>query len=345
MPWRATIKPPAEILFQGLLPEQCHDCARGSVATLADAWLVLAMSAPEEVLPGTPPTFPGAREPERERTVMSLGIPIHVAEWGDPEADPVLLCHGFWDHLRSFAVLGPLLAQRYRVVAMDARGHGESGWAGAYQWTAWVTDTVHVLRSIGQPSYVVGHSFGGGQSSDVAISAPELVRKLVNIDGFGPPVESSTPTVPQEFRQYLDYRRKITHRPLWKPYRTMEELVQRRSQQNPRLSREWLDYFIYWASRETAHGWAWRADPQMAVDMGPWKPDWIGPSYRHLRMPMLAIVGSEPDTWGPLPETLLSSRLAHVPRLERVTIAGAGHFVHIERPLETAAAIQEFLAL
>ncbi len=50
----------------------------------------------------------------------------------------------------------------------------------------------------------------------------------------------------------------------------------------------------------------------------------------------------EPDTWG-LPEPWRSERLAYVPVLERAAIAGAGHFVHIEQPRETAALVLGFL--
>ena len=73
------------------------------------------------------------------------------------------------------------------------------------------------------------------------------------------------------------------------------------------------------------------------------RPDWIGLSYAALQAPLLAIIGSEPDTWGPLPEPILQDRLAHVRHLERVTVAGAGHFVHMEKPVETADIIQDFL--
>jgi pimeloyl-ACP methyl ester carboxylesterase len=44
-----------------------------------------------------------------------------------------------------------------------------------------------------------------------------------------------------------------------------------------------------------------------------------------------------------LPEDILSERLSYVPQLERCTVQGAGHFVHIEKPQETAAAILQFL--
>ncbi len=290
------------------------------------------------------PTFPGAVEPARSRRVASLGLSIHVVEWGDPEAPPLLLCHGFWDHVRSFATLAPLLARRFRVVAMDARGHGDSDWAGAYTWVTWVTDIVNVIRDIGQPVYLVGHSMSGGQTVDASRAAPELVRKLVNIDGFGPPPnDPNQMSELQELRRYLDYRRRLAQKPDWNPYPTLDELVRRRRAQNPRLSEAWLRYFLHWGARRGDDGWRWKSDPQMAAGAGPWQPDWIGPGFATLRMPMLAIVGSEPDTWGPLPEEVLADRLRHAPRLERVTIPGAGHFVHVEQPERTARAIEEFL--
>jgi len=300
-----------------------------------------------------PPTFAGAREPDRWRRVYSLGISLQVAEWGDADADPILLCHGFWDHLRSFALLAPILAEKYRVIAMDTRGHGDSDWGGAYSWRTWVTDLVHVIHDVGRPLFLVGHSMSGGQTSDAASAVPDLVRKLVNIDGFGPPpldgfgpppLDASEPPTVTEFGVYLNYRRRLATRPDWKPYATLDDLVQRRRRQNPRLSEEWLRYFLYWGARRGDDGWRWKADPQMAVGMGPWTPDWIGPGYASLRMPVLAIIGSEPDTWGPLPESILAERLRYVSRLERATVAGAGHFVHIEQPRETARVIDAFIS-
>jgi pimeloyl-ACP methyl ester carboxylesterase len=58
---------------------------------------------------------------------------------------------------------------------------------------------------------------------------------------------------------------------------------------------------------------------------------------------MLALTGSEPDSWGPLPEPLILDRVAHVAKVERAVVEGAGHFVHMERPAETAARVLAFL--
>jgi pimeloyl-ACP methyl ester carboxylesterase len=290
------------------------------------------------------PHYPGTVAPERAGTVESLGVRLHVLEWGDPAATPVLLTHGMWDHARSFAVLAPLLAARFRVIALDARGHGDSEWGAAYTWLCDVLDIVNVLRWIGRRTHLVGHSKGGGQATDGARALPALVGKLVNIDGFGPPaLPDGGKSVPVRCAEFLDARRAAAKRHAFRPYKTLDDLVERRRSQNPRLSHEWLRYFSFHGARQAADGWRWKADPSMAVGFGPWGPDWIAPSYATLRVPMLALIGSEPDTWGPLPEHILSARLAGVKELERRTVSGAGHFVHIERPVETAQVILEFL--
>jgi pimeloyl-ACP methyl ester carboxylesterase len=287
------------------------------------------------------PHISGAVPPERTHDVDSLGLRLRLLEWGDPEATPVVLTHGMWDHARSFAVFAPLLAGRYRVVALDARGHGDSERAAHYSWMADIIDIMNILRWIGRPLYLVGHSKGGGQATDAARLLPDLVLKLVNIDGFGPPPLTELPAAPAGMAQYLDQRRNL--RDSWRAYASIEDLVERRRSQNPRLSREWLRYFAYHGAQREADGWRWKSDPHMSIGFGPWRPDWIGPSYVTLRMPMLAIVGSENDTWGPLPEAELAERLAYVPQLQRCTIAGTGHFVHIEKPRETAVAVRDFL--
>jgi pimeloyl-ACP methyl ester carboxylesterase len=292
------------------------------------------------------PVFAGARPPDRSLYFESMGLRLHALEWGRQDDRPIVLCHGMWDHARSFATLAPLLAERYRVIALDARGHGDSQWGDAYNWLAWVSDIIALIRSLERAVYLIGHSMGGGQATDVARAIPERILKLVNIDGFGPPpTTGAEPPVPQRFAEFLDFRQRITKRPTWRPYPGITELAERRREQNPRLSLEWLRYFSFHGARQTAEGWVWKSDPQMALGMGPWVPEWIAPGYRTLTMPMLAITGSEPDTWGPLPAKVLDERLALVPQLERCTIAGAGHFVHIEQPEATAQAISAFLAM
>jgi pimeloyl-ACP methyl ester carboxylesterase len=296
----------------------------------------------------TDPQYPGAVPPERSRDFVSDGLRLRVHEWGDPAAAPLVLLHGAFDHGRGFDLLAPLLATRFRVLALTSRGHGDSEWDDFYAWPTDVSDAVNLMLSLGRPVHLVGHSRGGGQATDAAVWAPDCVRRLVNIDGFGPPPDGFSirgapdpRPLPARFGEYLDRRRKANERG-WRPYGSLEDLVERRRAQNPRLSREWLRYFLFFGAREIEGGWVWKTDPDFATGFGPWKPDWVAQSWPRLRMPMLAITGREPDAWQ-LSEAVAAERLARVPDLRRATVPDAGHFVHMEQPRAVADLLLGFL--
>lgn len=294
--------------------------------------------------------YPGAVAPERQRSVQSLGLSLNVVEWGDPKADPVLLTHGFSDHARSFDTFAPRLAGRFRVLALDSRGHGDSDWADAYTWPSDVLDAVNVLRDLGRPAHLVGHSRGGGLAMDAALLHPAGVRRLVNLDGFGPPPEGFEAkgmrryegTVPERLAAFFDWRRENVARRSFRPSPTLTGLAERRRQQNPRLSLPWLRYFAQQGAREVEGGFVWKVDPYAARGFGPFSPEWIAPSWRDLEAPMLAVWGDQPDIWS-LPERVRSERLANVPVLETAEVPDAGHFMHVEKPAETAAVVLDFL--
>jgi pimeloyl-ACP methyl ester carboxylesterase len=295
-------------------------------------------------------SYPGAIAPARRRFVRSLGLRLNLVEWGDPDAEPVLLTHGFYDHVRSFDTFAPLLARRYRVLALDSRGHGDSDWPDAYTWLADVLDVVNVLRDLGRPAHLVGHSRGGGLATDAALLFPQGVRRLVNLDGFGPPpagfeaegMRRYEGTAPELLAAFLDWRRSNVARASFRPSPSLDELAARRRQQNPRLSLDWLRYFAACGARAVEGGFVWKVDPYAARGFGPWRPEWIAPAWRGLAMPMLAVWGDQPDTWG-LPDPWRSERLGHVPALETAVVAGAGHFMHIEQPAGTAALVLGYL--
>jgi pimeloyl-ACP methyl ester carboxylesterase len=79
------------------------------------------------------------------------------------------------------------------------------------------------------------------------------------------------------------------------------------------------------------------------MGFGPFRPEWIGPGWKRLRRPMLAVIGSEPDTWGPIPAAIREERLSYAGDVERAVVEGAGHFVHMEKPEETADLILGYL--
>jgi pimeloyl-ACP methyl ester carboxylesterase len=311
----------------------------------------LAATLPESESLADARAYPGARAPDRTRGVLSHGVRLAVVEWGDAAAPPLLLTHGGFDFARTFDVFAPLVADAgFRVVAWDQRGHGDSEHAALYSWPADARDLVAVLDSIGsRPIPLVAHSKGGGLSSDVAAALPDRVRCLVNIDGL--PSTSEHRDVAEreraghfetELASWLDHRRRAAS--LVRKPGTLAELAARRGRMNPRLSREWLEYLVTVGARRDPDGWRWKIDPTMRFGgFGPWRPDWSLAQFRALRVPVLGILGLVPEEmgWGTHPDEI---RPFLPERAELHVFADSGHFVHIEKPRETADLVLRFLA-
>ena len=60
---------------------------------------------------------------------FSQRLRLHYVDWGNPSAPPLLLIHGGRDHCRSWDWVAEVLRDQYHVIALDLRGHGDSGWA------------------------------------------------------------------------------------------------------------------------------------------------------------------------------------------------------------------------
>ena len=118
-------------------------------------------------------TYPGARRPDRQRTVDSHGLAIAVYEWGDADAPPMLLAHGGMDFAGTFDVFAPLLAEGgFRVVSWDHRGHGDSQHAALYNWEADLRDSVAVFDSVSSDAVPVVGPLQGRQPHAAARGCP-----------------------------------------------------------------------------------------------------------------------------------------------------------------------------
>ena len=102
------------------------------------------------------------------------------------EGPLVVLAHGMGDTRNSYRFLVPVLAEGgYRVASTDLRGAGESstGWS-SYTRTDTAGDLLALIRHLGGPAVIVGHSFAGGAATIAAARAPELVSAVAEIDPF-----------------------------------------------------------------------------------------------------------------------------------------------------------------
>jgi pimeloyl-ACP methyl ester carboxylesterase len=295
--------------------------------------------------------YPGARRPDRRRTVAAHGLRLAVSEWGDARAPAILLAHGGFDFAGTFDVFAPLLASAgYRVVSWDQRGHGDSDHAELYSWDADVRDMLAVVDSIGRdPLVLVGHSKGGAIGTHLIQAAPDRVRAFVNLDGIPshkPPPDVAdherTRLLARELSGWLDHRRRAAEK-VRRPD-SLDGLARRRQRMNPRLPLDWLRYLVTIGARRDADGWRWKIDPALRPGgFGPWRASWSMARFASLPVPLLGILAteSEPMGWDTRPDEVRP----YLPAGARVVeLPETGHFVHIERPRRVAELVLAFLA-
>ena len=116
--------------------------------------------------------------------VTNGSINLHVAEDGDPSAPPILLLHGITSFGRTWDWIVPDLADRFRVLRLDFRGHGQSDRApGEYNVAGYVSDAVAALeQAAGRPCVVMGHSLGGATTAALTQRYPELLTGAIMED-------------------------------------------------------------------------------------------------------------------------------------------------------------------
>ena len=105
---------------------------------------------------------------------------LHVHEWGDRGAPPLVCLHGVTSHGGRFRRLGAHLASRFHVLAPDLRGHGLSDWEPPWSiesQLAAVLETVEVDRAVW-----IGHSFGGRLVAELAAVEPNRVERAILLD-------------------------------------------------------------------------------------------------------------------------------------------------------------------
>jgi pimeloyl-ACP methyl ester carboxylesterase len=114
----------------------------------------------------------------------------------------VLLLHGLAGHAREWAQSADWLTERARVVAFDARGHGDSERnPDDVSLAAHVADAAAVIEELElAPAIVIGQSYGGLTAFLLAAERPELVRALVVAEATPDPEDES---VVAEFEQIL----------------------------------------------------------------------------------------------------------------------------------------------
>lgn len=105
-----------------------------------------------------------------------LNTVIHGIATDRPQ---VLIAHGLFGSARNWGAIAKRLSSDRKVIAVDMRNHGESAWTETHTYADMAEDLAELLT---EPTDIVGHSMGGKAAMMLALNRPEHVRRLVVAD-------------------------------------------------------------------------------------------------------------------------------------------------------------------
>jgi pimeloyl-ACP methyl ester carboxylesterase len=260
-------------------------------------------------------------------------LKLHFWDWGDNGKPNLILVHGSRDHARSWDRIAQAFCREFRVVAPDLRGHGDSSWApGAiYSIPEFVLDLSALVDIVGRPPvYLIGHSLGGAVVLIHAGIYPERVKKLVSIEGFGPPPEKLVPrSAPERLRKWIenirDFETRVTRR-----YPNLDAAVARMKEANPYLTDETARHLTLLGSNWNPDGTLiWKFDNYVrAVSPYGFNMEDAQELWKLISCPCLLFRGLE--SWAGDPEK--ACNIQAIPRYKLISVPKAGHWVHHDQP-------------
>jgi pimeloyl-ACP methyl ester carboxylesterase len=276
-----------------------------------------------------------------------------VREWGDAAAPPVLLLHGFPEYSGAWAEVASRLADQFRLIAPDQRGYGHSIAPQAvtdYAPAKLVADMAALIDHIGAgPIPVVGHDWGAAVAYGLAILRPDLVARLVILNGVHPgPFQRALAAggAQSAASQYIDWLRTDGSEDVL----AANDFARLRGLFGANMDMAWLsgatldDYLREWARPARLRGMVnwYRASPMRVARPGVPITDLPAPNPDRLRIacPHLLIWGEGDRAL--LPEATVGLE-DYAPGLIRVTVPGTDHWLHHQAPDAVAGAIRGFL--
>lgn len=156
---------------------------RGSLAACLALVALLVFVAPATARSPSPADGCQTRAVGVDAFCQANGARLHYVDWGGQGA-PIILLAGFGDTARAYDSLAPLLARGHRVYAFTRSGFGLSEQRrGTYRAAIFASDVLAMMDGLGiERADLVGHSAGGAELVMVARDHPERVRRLVYLD-------------------------------------------------------------------------------------------------------------------------------------------------------------------
>jgi pimeloyl-ACP methyl ester carboxylesterase len=250
---------------------------------------------------------------------------MHYFRTGNDSLPPIVLSHGYTDNGLCWTDLARALEKKYDVIMYDLRGHGLSDAPDTgYGIQDYVSDMAGLIKALKlEHPVIIGHSLGGCIAASFAAQYPDIPKKVVLIDppGLGRPWLASAEAMNQAksgFEKDFDYLKGLSR----------ENLVKEAAKRHPAISEE--------ARKRWAMAKMQMKPPilQSVAAIASLPSD-----LSKVTVPTLILKADANDTIRKMEIDAVSK----LPNIRIVHIKGAGHLVHLERPDETLAVLNDFL--
>ncbi|MBL4615472.1 MAG: alpha/beta fold hydrolase [Magnetovibrio sp.] len=255
---------------------------------------------------------------------MSVELSHHDTVHGSP----ILILHGLFGSRRNWGAIAKQLSTQHRVISVDLRNHGLSPWIDGMAYCDMAQDVAALIERLELgPCTMIGHSMGGKTAMMLALSRPELIRRLVVVDIA--PVERET-----GFSTYIDAMAEV-------PLCACESRSDVEEHLIDAVPDKMVRTFLTQNLMRDDQGFRWRINLSALSDGMDEIADFIEPTpCPSFQGPTLFIAGATSDYIQP-------HHMADITRLfpkANVThIEGAGHWLHAEAPEAFLKEVTAFL--
>ncbi|HEY0208538.1 alpha/beta fold hydrolase [Acerihabitans sp.] len=239
------------------------------------------------------------------------------------ETPPVVLLHGLFGSLDNLGVLARPLGERHAILQIDLRNHGLSPHDGDAGYAAMSQDVIDLLAELRfGASILIGHSMGGKVAMTLAAQAPDRVARLAVIDMA--PVAYPTRHHDNVFAALR---------------RVAAAGVTQRAEAAALMRQDALDEGTIQFLLKSFHQGGWRFNLEALWENYPsligWRESapWAGPAL---------FIRGEKSPY--LDDRYRDAILRQFPQARAHVVAGAGHWVHAEKPAAVMRALDRFLA-
>ncbi|MCV3270565.1 alpha/beta fold hydrolase [Roseobacter sinensis] len=248
---------------------------------------------------------------------------LSYSEFGTADAPTTLIVHGLYGSGRNWGVIAKRLSNALHVITPDLRNHGQSPWSDSHSYDDMAEDLAEVIKHLGGPAHVVGHSMGGKAAMVLASRYPDLVDRLIVAD-IAPVAYSHSQM------QFITAMRAVDL-----------STVNRRADAEAQLAAQGvepaLQSFFTQSLDVVEKRWRLNLDA-LAAEMD--KILGFPALSDAFSGPTLFLSGAESDYVTPADRPQIKSLF---PKARFAKLPGAGHWLHADKPREFESAVRLFL--